>query len=146
QALLNLLLPHLVQGQATAACLTRLQREVAALEQGADLANVGIVSLDHDRRIQVLSPRARRLLEAYFGLPRGSANGLPGILDAWVAHEARAAERIVPTRRPLAVEHQGGRLEVRLATGPHGATLILTETVTELRLEPLEALGLSRRE
>ncbi len=146
RALLDLLLPHVVHGHATAARLTELQRDMAALEQGADVANVGFVFLDHEWQIRVMSPRARQWLKAYFGLWHGSAKCLPRIVHAWVAHEALAAERIVPARRPLTVAGQGGRLEVRLATGPHGATLILTETVTELPLKPLEALGLSPRE
>ena len=144
--LLDLLLPHLVHAQGTAMRLTELKRDVAALEQGADLANVGVVHLDHDRQIRVMSPRARRWIEAYFGPGRGSASCLPHVLDDWVADEAGAAVGIVPARRPLTVERQGGRLEVRLATGPHGAIVIFTERVTELPLEPLEALGLSRRE
>src|SRR5262249_20424136 len=101
RALLDLLLPHLIQGPATVATLTGLQGEVAALEQGVDLANVGIVFLDHERRIQAMSLRSRRLLAAYFGHTPGSANVLPAKLDGWVAHETRAAERIVPSLRLL---------------------------------------------
>src|SRR5262249_22924079 len=93
RALLELLLPHLIQGQATVARLTGLQGEVAALEQGVDLANVGIVLVDHERRIQAMSPRSRRLLEAYFGSQRSSAKALPPRVEDWVAHESGAAER-----------------------------------------------------
>ena len=143
---LDLLVPHLIQARKVAAGLTGLRREVAALEQVADLANVGVVFLDHDRRIQHISVQSRRLLDAYFASPRDSANSLPRVLDTWVAHGARVGERIVPDRQPLTIHRQGGRLQVQLATGPDEATLILTETVTELPLEPLEILGLSRRE
>jgi DNA-binding CsgD family transcriptional regulator len=146
RTLLDLLLPHLVQAQSTAARLTELQHDVSSLEQGAELAGVGVVLLDRERRIRVMSKRARRWLDAYFGPLRGSSNCLPQALDDWVINEMRAAERIAPGCQPFVIARQGARLDVRLATSPDGVTLIFAETATEIVPGALETLGLSRRE
>lgn len=80
--LLNALQPHLAQAYRIANATGKRKREIVRLHSGLDSLDQGLVVVEADYRVNVMSARARQLLAKYF-LPcaRGA---LPEPLDAWL--------------------------------------------------------------
>jgi len=146
RTILNLLRPHVVQAYENAEAATRVERELMLLTQGEEESGRGVVLLNTSGKVCRATSRARQWLAEYFESARGDA--LPETLWRWVRHEQRLLARgddVPPPRRPLVVEREAKRLQVRLLSDRQGSLLIFDE-----RIEPtppaLEPLGLSRRE
>lgn len=121
---------------------TRLERRLGELGHG-------VVVLDAEGRARFATARARRWIEEYFGRHLGLPGPLPEPLDLWVQQRragAGSADNPPSRREPLIVEREGKRLEVRLRSEAEETELLLEEQPTAMRREPLQALGLTRRE
>jgi DNA-binding CsgD family transcriptional regulator len=138
----NLLQPHLSSMYRNALLRRRLTAAVSALETSRE----AVVFVDSGTRIEFATPRARRLLEAYF--PEGPAGALPGIAIAWMGRQATRlnGDRGLPTASaPLVAERNGRRLVIQLvraATADQNGVLMLDEQ----RAFDAKELGLTQRE
>jgi len=111
RAVLNFLRPHLANLYEAAQARRRAAQAVELLEE----ADAGLVILDGAGRIEHATPKALRLLQAYF---RDYRSGLPEEIAEWIL-DARNA----PSPEPLRVE--GG--ELSLVIHVVGGALLLEE-------------------
>ena len=139
--LLNLLHPHLTQAYRNAEAVTRLQQEMAQLRRTVDESDGGIILLAGNGRVRLMTERAWRWVEDYFGISPYQADNLPDMLQRWVAFQEAPLVQdtdVPPPLQPLVVEHEGKRLVVRLiAERASGRHLMLLE---EERLAPRHEL------
>ncbi len=139
--LLNLLRPHLVQAYANASAFTVMRQ---ALEGDGQ----GVVLLTKAGRVQLISPRARQWLMAYFPTPARQAARLPEALRSWIRRQKAhldGADDAPPPHAPLVVHREGARLVVRhLCEATH--CLLLLEEQSAVQPMALDALRLTRRE
>jgi DNA-binding CsgD family transcriptional regulator len=142
---LNLVRPHVAQAWKNAQALERVGVERSSLEQAADAADVGIVVVRGGRAAYV-SPRAHEQLATHFAT--SSTRRLPDALAEWLGthRRPRGEGGPPPPRRPLVVERDGSRLEIRSLSDADGHVLVLRERPTRLTPRPLESLGLTRRQ
>lgn len=145
---LDLLRPHLVQAYRNAEAVTRLREKLAEVRQVVEALPLGVVALRRDRHVGFMTERARRWLAEYFGGELRPARRLPASVEAWARHQERLlrADDVPPPRQPLVVERDGQRLVLRLLSDDSESLLLLEEQPVALRAQPLEALGLTRRE
>jgi DNA-binding CsgD family transcriptional regulator len=146
--LLNLLRPHLIQAYHNAVAVTRMQQELALVQQEMARLERGMIVLSREGQVQLLTERAQQWLAAYFGRAAGTTDRLPEVLQRWVRHQQdlyKAAEMPGP-RTPLVVERDGARLVVRLVEEAEYSFLLLEEQQTGLHPAALAALGLSQRQ
>jgi DNA-binding CsgD family transcriptional regulator len=132
---LEVLGPHLAEAYRNAEIREELSRTRRALES----LDRGLLSIDANGKIRMLTTRAARLLGDYFG-PRSDTP--PELVGQW-ASERQPPESV---RGPLVVERDGRRLVVRLLENENERLLLLEEQWTRVPAESLAALGLSRRE
>jgi DNA-binding CsgD family transcriptional regulator len=139
RALLNLLQPHLVQLHRAAAVRRVAESARALLEDGRDLGERGLLVVDARGVIEVASPNARRLLDAYAA--DGDPTRLPAALARWL-EEQRTAARAGRTPTALSIDGPSGTLVIDLDR--RGATDVV---VLEERTAPDSgAAALSTRE
>lgn len=146
--LLNLLRPHLVQAYRNAEALTEMQQGAGLAWEAIEAMGRGAIVLGQGGRIRLMTTRARGWLAEYFGQPARRGDRLPEAVSRWVRHQESppAGHEDAPEpRRPLAVEREGRRLEMRLLPGPERLVLLLKEQ-TGPNSAVLERLGLTRRE
>jgi DNA-binding CsgD family transcriptional regulator len=146
---LNLTLPHLIQGYIAAGRVTQLERELGSLRQGLDAADVGLVLLSDDGRIRLATSRARAWLNEYFDMAARASNRLPPPVEGWVLRhvsQGRSEDHLPAIRRPLIAYRRGKSLSIRLSGGPGDLALVLSEAYSTVPLPGLASLGLSRRE
>lgn len=145
--LMNLLRPHLEQAFHQAAAAGQLEALRAQQEDLLSAAGRAIVFLNRAGEPADLSPTARLWLRHFFGSPaRGEA--LPPPVKAWLrlSGTTRSGRLSLP-RRPLLVERDGERLQIRIVRGgTASATLLLERQVTRLDPARLTTLGLTVRE
>lgn len=145
----NLLSPHLVQAYRNAEAFYQMRKELAQVNHTLDILDQGIIILKKDGRVRLITERARRWLEDYFGKASGLGNHLPEGLLRWIKHQETMLgrqETFPHPRKPLVVEQGGRSLVVRLISEPDQSLLILEDRRTALKPEDLEPLGLSKRE
>jgi DNA-binding CsgD family transcriptional regulator len=146
--LLNLVRAHLAEIRRTLIEVHRAKHQIAALHQGLDVLDEGIVVLGNDGRVLHATRRARAWFAEYF--PSAGPSGcLPGLVRDWLQRQAhaRGANGHVPAPPgPLVVERDGKRLAVRLCAEPPHGLLLLEERSHGAAPVALEPLGLSRRE
>lgn len=124
-------------------------RETSRLERWLGELGHGAVVLDAEGRVRFATAQARRWIVEYFARPLRLTGRLPETLDWWVhRQQARrgSTDEAPGLGKPLVVEREGKRLEVRLRLEGEEAELLFEEKLTVMRREPLEALGLTRRE
>ena len=104
----------------------------AALDDVSTASGRGVVTLDHAGRIEHAFGAGVDLLSA----PGGQGSRLPEAVRLWLERQSR---RRAPAR-PLVLEHDGGRVVVRLlAIGGQGWVLVVErESTSAVRLSPRE--------
>lgn len=124
-----------------------MQSELAALRNGVEALDQGLLILDRQDQVVHMTTRARQWMDDYFGT--FPAAGLPPSLTSWIRHARHRASGdgdAPPPQKPLTVELGGRQLVVRLVSMGDQSVLMLTQRHTEPRPEALSPLGLSRRE
>ena len=145
---IGLLHPHLLQAHENAERMTRVFDDLAALERGVDELRRGLICLTSQGSVRRATALARTWLRTYFPGRSTGSERLPDALHRWVAEHLRrlnAAEDIVSPARAFIVEGKR-RLVIRLVLDQSAPLLLLHEEGIELAPEPLQSLGLSRRE
>ena len=145
---IGLLHPHLLQAHENAERMTRVFDDLAALERGVEELQRGVVCLTLEGAVRRATVLARTWLRTYFPGRSAGSERLPDALHRWVAEHLRrlnAAEDIVSPARAFIVEGKR-RLVIRLVLDQSAPLLLLHEEGIELAPEPLQSLGLSRRE
>jgi len=145
---IGLLHPHLLQAHENAERMTRVFDDLAALERGVEELQRGVVCLTLEGAVRRATVLARTWLRTYFPGRSTGSERLPDALHRWVAEHLRrlnAAEDIVSPARAFIVEGKR-RLVIRLVLDQSAPLLLLHEEGIELAPEPLQSLGLSRRE
>lgn len=143
--LLNLLRPHLAQAHRNARMVTRLRQGLMLGQQIVE-TDQGVIVLTCDKRVRLMSARARRWLAEYFG---GRGERLPDTLRRWVEHQEgllRTPSDVPPPREPLVVGRDAKRLVVRLLFDSAQTLLLLAEQRTALQPSRRERFGLTRCE
>jgi len=145
---IGLLHPHLLQAHENAERMTRVFDDLAVLERGVDELQRGLISLTSQGTVRRATALARAWLRTYFPGRLTGSERLPDALHRWVAQHLRrltAAKDIASPAKPFIVERKR-RLVIRLVLDDSAPLLLLHEEGIELAAEPLESLGLSRRE
>jgi DNA-binding CsgD family transcriptional regulator len=130
RALLNLLQPHLVQLYRAASIRRFADRAKRVFEDGRDVGDRGLVLFDARGAIEVASPLARALLDAY--------RAERAVRD-WLAQQAG---RIVPA--PLRIDGPSGTLVAELDRRGGADVVVLEErtALAALSARELEVLSL----
>ena len=146
--LMNLLRPHLAQAWRNAQAVTRVRRDLSTLRQTLDSLDYGVICLNREGRVELMTPRARQSLAAFFESTRQRGDLLPETLERWVRWQEELLEGsgVPPPRVPLVVEWEGKRLVVRLLSAPGRSLLLLEEQQLLLAPRSLLSLGLTWRE
>jgi DNA-binding CsgD family transcriptional regulator len=148
--LLTELGPHMIQAYRNAELLARARRAAGnggATAQAATDAEVVLLSAAGN--VCFATPRGRQWLAAYFGGSSARDGRLPRGLADWVRAQRSAVDTsdgVPAPRRPLIVNRDGSRLEVRLAAEWGQQALLLRERRRDVSPGDLRALGLSPRE
>lgn len=148
RSMLNRLRPHLLACYRNAESLTLLQEELSRVRGVLDQFAKGVAVLDRRGRVAFLNTAGKRLLGS-LGSP--TRRGLPAPLQEWLAvagRRARAGRGPAAGSPPFHWSTGEATVVVNVRRDPGGAGLILTleEHARAPRLEPLMALGLTRRE
>jgi DNA-binding CsgD family transcriptional regulator len=132
---LDLLRGPLVRGFHHALARERGRDLLDRLEQGRAGPELGVVALDRDGSPALISEKARRLLDAYFGCPQ--SGGLPTQMARWL----KSGRRDVPDE--LKIPGQRGNLIVTVLTGRESECCLLE--LREIR-RPSQSGALTPRE
>lgn len=146
---LNLLRPHLFQAYRNSKAMTRVRRELERTSNALEAVEQAVIVLDRRGRVAILTARARKRVDDYFGTPLCPGRRLAGTLQEWVKRQLDLFNRIggyPPPLAPLVLEREEKRLTVRLINGEENTILLLEEQLSGITPESLHALGLSRRE
>jgi DNA-binding CsgD family transcriptional regulator len=141
--LLNLIRPHLVQAYENATAVTTMAEKSAAGMNAVDhLGRAAIVVTRHGR-VRLISTVADQLFARYFGSRR--TGGLPECIKSWMEHQYSLLASMKPPV-PLIVNREKERLIVRMLSDCDQVLLHLTEQVTAICPQALQAQGLTTRE
>jgi DNA-binding CsgD family transcriptional regulator len=149
KTILNLLRPHLRQAFLNAQAITKLQRELGALQRTVEAIHGGVILLGEEEQITFITPRAQQWLIDYFDKPR-QIKRLPEELERWARYQKcllSMNDDFPSTLAPLIVPKQGKQLIVRWLPESAGNLLLLEEKREAAPAAELEKqLGLSHRE
>ena len=147
--MLDLLRPHLFEAYRNAERITRLRELTTYADRALDATGCAMVVADGAGTIDVCSARARQWLRIYFDKPR-TAGRLPEVIVEWLRHQqlpATTSGSPPAPRMPLVVAREGRRLKVRVAVDSAlTRQLLLLEERVEPSAEPLQRLGLTKRQ
>jgi DNA-binding CsgD family transcriptional regulator len=145
---LNLVRPHVAQVHQSVEAIGCIGEDSCDLEQAAEAVDVGLVALGKTGGVAHATPRAREQLDTYFGAHLEPPQRLPGVVAEWLATHRRPRLRggVPLPRKPLFVEREGSRLEIRSVRSADRHLLVLRERTTRIAPRPLESLGLTRRQ
>jgi DNA-binding CsgD family transcriptional regulator len=154
RGLLTALGPHMIQAFRTAEMLAGARcpatnGAATAPSGSAPPSDVEVVLLSPTGNVRFATPRARGWLASYFGASSARDGRLPCALAEWVRAQRGALQQgdtVPPARRPLVVQRDGARLEIRLAAEWGQQALLLRERRAEVSPVAVESLGLSPRE
>lgn len=146
---LDLLRPHIAQAWRNVQTLTEMRERTETM--GATLAELGlgVVDLDEAGRSRFVSPQARALLGRHFGGTSRLFRGrVPEELRSWTRQvRTRESETgLLPTRTPLILDSEHGRLIIHLHGNSNGRRLLLREEPQTVSATSLRSLGLTPRE
>jgi DNA-binding CsgD family transcriptional regulator len=141
--MLNLLRPHFFQAYGNAQQHQQVQQTYSQL--GKSLGDVGLVILDLEGQVELMTPLAINWLEKYFA-PAIGLREIPDLLWSWVKHHVtELAEGGVAV--PLQMHQGQQKLVVRLTIkAAENRYLLLLEEERVSIVDSLDLLGLSRRE
>ena len=146
RCVLNLLNPHLIQGEENPASISQVQQILRQLKQALD--QEGLISLASDGQVQLMSQQAENLLKKYFLF--SNSNSLPEPLDRWVKHQISQLTSNSKTGcLPLHIEQAGKQLSVNFISNSISQqyVLLLEERKSQpFSIATLELLGLTKRE
>lgn len=148
---MSVLQPHLLQAYENAAIISDLRGQVGRYEHLLDSLQRGIILIDAGCAINQASMSAYGFLEAYLPNDHPGPRRLPASIEMWakqqIARITAATEAGTPPC-PLVIEGAMGRLVARLTadTEPGQYMIVLHEAGRPISHEPLEGLGLSKRE
>jgi len=141
--LLNLIRPHLVQAYENATAVTTMAEESAAGMNATDHLGRAAIVLTRHGRVRLISTVADQLFAKYFGSRR--TGGLPDCIKSWMEHQYSLLASMKPPV-PLIVNREKERLIVRMLSDCDQVLLHLTEQVTAICPQALQAQGLTTRE
>ncbi len=145
--ILNLLRPHFSQAYSNTQHCQQLQQDLSQLQQSLD--HLGLVILDAEGKVQLITPQAVQWLQIYFAKPNLFLQ-LPDHLWAWIKHNIACFSKkldLADACLPLRIQQAGKHLVIRLVIEQLGEQyLLLLEEQTLSLLNSLELLGLSKRE
>ena len=135
--MLETLRPHLVQAYKSS-------NQSSFSSEAIGVAEVGFLVTDRKGNIDYATPKARKLMRQYFH-PKSDL-ALPDRIQTWL-EEDRKLDRVTPLHE-LRIDF--GRIslivEMISTTDAPQHRLLLRETVQRLESQPLEMLGLTKRE
>jgi DNA-binding CsgD family transcriptional regulator len=142
---LNLLQPHLMQAWSNTKLTAGLHEQINSYAETLESCAEGVVILDGKRKVRLMTAKASRYLDRYFG-DLGADDRLPKRLHTWVCSHHRSPQDglVTAPRRPWVIEHiDGSELTITCVPCRDGVSLILQERPVAGNLA---ILGLSRRE
>ena len=146
---LNLLRPHLAQAHRNAELRSQLGEMLTLLDGLIDATDRAVVLLDQHGTVRGVSRRAAALVAAHLGVHLAEGDGLPMLVEAWIAR-CGAAETLEPAPgQPLIVDGEHGRLVLRfLPRGEIGEydALLLEQARDQPERGPLSRLTSRGRE
>jgi DNA-binding CsgD family transcriptional regulator len=149
RALLDAVATPLQVGLTNARALGYLYDHRAMLESGLRNTGWNALIVDHQGRLLMETPEARRSLTFHFGA-NWAGDSLPTPLARWMKQSVGHFQQLVhpnpvePT--PFRVATAGRELVTRMILHPSGCLLLLREEDERSEWQPLTRLGLSRRE
>ncbi|HVA00788.1 MAG TPA: LuxR C-terminal-related transcriptional regulator [Terriglobia bacterium] len=145
---LDLLRPHLIQAYRNAEAVTLSEHELGLMACGFDKLRRGIVLLDSQRRVRLMSSGARQTLGEFFGEAALRNQRLPADLEQWVREQEGflTVAGVPAPRQPLCIERGEKRLWVRLVADSNQKLLLLENEAEDLSPAVCQGLGLSKRE
>ena len=145
---LNLVRLHVAQAHRNAEAFARIDAERNDLEHAAEALDVGVIVARDRGRATYMNPRAREQLSVHFGTCPALHRRLPDAIARWLGtHPRPCVEGDLPAPwRPLVVERDGSRLEIRSLADRDRYLLVLRERSTWIAPRSLESLGLTRRQ
>lgn len=149
RTIFNVLRPHLRQALENAMAFTRMQKQLAVMNEVMEEAQQALISVIENERIRFITPYAQRLLKQYGLQTRSDSNWLPPRLRDWLTHCQRQLDRSddVPSGlQPLLIQGASGCLTIRLIVRGSQYLLILEERGTASVAKDFAAIGLSTRE
>ncbi len=147
--LLDALRPHLLQMQRNVEAVERLESEVGLLREAIDRGIGGLVALEPDGRVRVITDGARAALQAYCGGPSRDGQALPDAVRRWLGAALAApagVDDVDRPRAPLVIARADARLSLRVVGRREAPLLLLQEQRTAVDAGRLRRLGLTRRE
>jgi DNA-binding CsgD family transcriptional regulator len=144
----NLVRPFIAQAWQNARLLREMQSQLQLLEDGLEGAALGVIALDSEGRVHLITALARQYLAEYFGATKNLDRILPEELLRWVRCQYAQLNQndLPPVRLPLAVQKGSNRLTVRMLSGENANLLLLEETTTSRNVAARAGLCLSPRE
>lgn len=140
--MLGLLRPHLNRALQNARALSNVESELTQLNGAVASLARGLITLNEDGRVTLMTPLAFGWLTEYFERPP-RPDALPDPVKRWFRTEKRkliAKGESIPTPlSPLVAEREDKKLTVRLISDVNGDSLVLEETAS--RLSPHSILG-----
>ena len=141
--LLSLIRPHLVQAYENARAVTTMAEDPAAAMNAMKHFGRAAIVLTRDGRVRLSSTVAEQLFSKYFGSRR--SGGLPDHIKNWLEHQHSLLGGMKPPV-PLIVDRGQESLTVRMLPDCDQVLLHLSEQVTAIRPQGLQAQGLTMRE
>jgi DNA-binding NarL/FixJ family response regulator len=138
--ILNLLRPHLFQAYSNAQKHHQLQQS---------LEHLGLVILNCDWQIQLITNQAATLLQSYFQNSTLPTSQIPENLRSWVRYQISNITQNTDFTNPitpLCIQQADKQLTIRLVIESPNRYLLLLEEKSTSFLNSLEMLGLSQRE
>jgi DNA-binding CsgD family transcriptional regulator len=136
RTLLGLAMPHLIQAWHRAVASSRIQ---------AAFGCVSLFEADSRGAIQICTPKAQQLIEAFFGAGALSRGFLPDALRRWLSAYAVDAPAIAPSL-PFIAADGDRRLLVRVIAHLPAARYRVAVEEKSVSPKRLQALGLTPRE
>src|SRR5438309_1975364 len=134
--------PKLVQAYENARAVTTMAEDPAAAMNAMKHFGRAAIVLTRDGRVRLSSTVAEQLFSKYFGSRR--SGGLPDHIKNWLEHQHSLLGGMKPPV-PLIVDRGQESLTVRMLPDCDQVLLHLSEQVTAIRPQGLQAQGLTMR-
>jgi len=145
--LLDLAYPHLLQAHRNAEAWTRMIGQLNLIKDLLVDSSAAVVVLSNTGRIETITARANALLTKYVDRRAPRRDVLPELLQRWIEEQQMQltdSSDVPPSLEPLALQHNGSCLSVRLFRDSNQILLLLEESSPTP--ERIDGFGLTRRE